>query len=67
MTSFFKLGKLTSATKRVTHHADAISIKIGSSTIHESNQEKLLGVIILATYVKRLAINYTHFLVSVIY
>ena len=29
-----------------TNHADAISIKIGSSTIHESNQEKLLGVII---------------------
>ena len=27
-----------------TNHADAISIKIGSSTIHESNQEKLLGV-----------------------
>ena len=27
-----------------TIHADAISIKIGSSTIHESNQEKLLGV-----------------------
>jgi len=29
-----------------TNHADVISIKIGSSTIHESNQEKLLGVII---------------------
>ena len=29
-----------------TNHADAIPIKIGSSTIHESNQEKLLGVII---------------------
>ena len=29
-----------------TNHADAISIKIGSLTIHESNQEKLLGVII---------------------
>ena len=28
-----------------TNHADAISIKIGSSTIHESNQEKLLGAI----------------------
>ena len=29
-----------------TNHADAILIKIGSSTIHERNQEKLLGVII---------------------
>ena len=29
-----------------TNHADAISIKIDSSNIHESNQEKLLGVII---------------------
>ena len=28
------------------NHADAISTKIGSSTIDESNQEKLLGVII---------------------
>ena len=29
-----------------TNYTDAISMKIGSSTIHESNQEKLLGVII---------------------
>ena len=29
-----------------TNHEDAISIKIGSSTIHESNQVKLLGIII---------------------
>ena len=29
-----------------TNHADAVSIKICSSTIHESNQEELLGVII---------------------
>ena len=28
------------------NHADANSTKIGSSTIDESNQEKLLGVII---------------------
>ena len=27
-----------------TNHADVISIKISSSTIHESNQEILLGV-----------------------
>ena len=29
-----------------TNHADVISIKTGSSTIHESNQEKLLRIII---------------------
>ena len=29
-----------------TNHTDVISIKVGSSTIHESIQEKLLGVII---------------------
>ena len=29
-----------------TNHVAAISINIGSSTIHESNQEKLFGVII---------------------
>ena len=30
----------------ITNHADEISIKICSSTIHESNQDELLGVII---------------------
>ena len=59
-----------------TNHADAVSIKICSSTIHESNQENLLGVIIdnkltfedhIRNLCKKVSNNYTYFLVSAIY
>ena len=59
-----------------TNHADAISVKIGSSTIHESDQKELLGVIIdnkltfedhISNLCKKVSNNYTHFLVSVNY
>ena len=58
-----------------TNHADAISIKTGISTMHESNKEKPLGVIFDNKFtfeehiscVERLAVKYLHFLASVIY
>ena len=58
-----------------TNHADAISIKTGISSMHESNKEKLLGVIFDNKFtfeehiscVGRLAVKYMHFLALVIY